>query len=184
MNKAVALIVLLLAAGALVAAYGRFSGAPKIDPTTVTSFEACAAAYPVMESYPRQCRTPDGRTFAEEIAVLPVYENASADDIVVDLPNPGGVTGKSFTVTGKARGPWFFEASFPVELQDAAGTVIATGIAQAGSDWMTTEFVPFTAPITAPETYIGPASLVLRRDNPSGEPERDAAVRIPITVEY
>ncbi len=36
---------------------------------TVSSFEDCAAAgYPVMESYPRQCRTPDGRNFTEETA--------------------------------------------------------------------------------------------------------------------
>jgi len=34
----------------------------------VGSFEECAAAgYPVMESYPRQCKTPDGRIFVEEI---------------------------------------------------------------------------------------------------------------------
>lgn len=34
----------------------------------IRSFEECAAAgNPVMESYPRQCRTPDGRTFTEEI---------------------------------------------------------------------------------------------------------------------
>lgn len=34
----------------------------------ITSFEECAAAgYPVMESYPEQCRTPDGRNFVREI---------------------------------------------------------------------------------------------------------------------
>ena len=34
----------------------------------ISNFEECAAAgYPVMESYPRQCRTIDGRTFVEEL---------------------------------------------------------------------------------------------------------------------
>jgi hypothetical protein len=34
----------------------------------ITDFEACVAAgYPVAESYPRQCRTSDGRVFVEEI---------------------------------------------------------------------------------------------------------------------
>lgn len=34
----------------------------------VTSFDECVrAGYPVMESYPRQCRTPDGRIFVEQI---------------------------------------------------------------------------------------------------------------------
>jgi len=37
-------------------------------PKAISSFEECVeAGYPVMESYPRQCRTPDGRTFVEEI---------------------------------------------------------------------------------------------------------------------
>lgn len=35
---------------------------------TIASFEACVAAgYPVMESQPRRCRVPDGRTFTEGI---------------------------------------------------------------------------------------------------------------------
>jgi putative hemolysin len=34
---------------------------------TVTSFDECAQYYPVMESYPRQCTTPDGQQFVEEL---------------------------------------------------------------------------------------------------------------------
>lgn len=34
----------------------------------ITNFEECATAgYPIMESYPEQCRTPDGRTFTRII---------------------------------------------------------------------------------------------------------------------
>jgi hypothetical protein len=29
----------------------------------IDTFEKCAAKYPVMTSYPEQCRTPDGRIF-------------------------------------------------------------------------------------------------------------------------
>ncbi|MCI0503718.1 hypothetical protein L0Y65_03325 [Candidatus Micrarchaeota archaeon] len=39
----------------------------------IDSFEECAAAgYPIMESYPRQCRGPDGRTFvsSEDMAAI------------------------------------------------------------------------------------------------------------------
>lgn len=36
------------------------------------SFNDCASAgFPIMESYPRQCRMPDGRVFVEEIVVPP-----------------------------------------------------------------------------------------------------------------
>lgn len=42
---------------------GQNGGVP-----TVSSFDECVrAGYPVMESYPRQCRTPDGRNFVEQI---------------------------------------------------------------------------------------------------------------------
>lgn len=41
-----------------------FSGCVQPDYSGIRSFEDCEkAGYPVMESYPRQCRTPDGRTF-------------------------------------------------------------------------------------------------------------------------
>lgn len=34
----------------------------------IRNFEECAAAgYPVMESYPEQCRTPDGRLFVRVV---------------------------------------------------------------------------------------------------------------------
>ncbi len=129
-------------------------------------------------------KTADKRpdVIPEEQAVF--YTNASSDNIVVELPFPGAVTGKEFSVIGKARGNWFFEASFPIELWDKDGKIIATGVAQAESEWMTTEFVPFKAEIKAPTSYIGPATLVLKKDNPSGLPENDASMAFGITVEY
>lgn len=112
------------------------------------------------------------------------YINASSDVVLVELPFPGAVTGKDFSVIGKARGMWFFEGSFPVELLDKDGKMISKGIAQAQSDWMTENFVPFKADITVPESYIGPATLVLKKDNPSGLPEHDGSISFGITVEY
>lgn len=36
--------------------------------TVITNFEQCAqAGYPILESYPEQCRTPDGRTFVKHV---------------------------------------------------------------------------------------------------------------------
>jgi hypothetical protein len=113
------------------------------------------------------------------------YTNATSDNIVVDLPFPDAVVGKEFSVLGKARGTWFFEASFPVELLDEDGNRLAQGIAQAQSDWMTTEFVNFKADLkVTDQNYIGPATLILHKDNPSGEASRDASVSFRINVEY
>ena len=112
------------------------------------------------------------------------YSNATADIITVELPFPGAVTGKQFSVIGKARGYWFFEASFPVQVLDKNGKLLTQGFAQAKDEWMTTDFVPFKADITIPETYTGPATLVLKKDNPSGLSEYDAFISFPFTIEY
>lgn len=151
----------------------------------ILSFKDCETAqFPVTEGKPRQCKTPDGRTFAEEIPEKITYLNATINNITVETPFPGAVTGKSFSVVGKARGTWFFEASFPVEVLDKNGNVLVVTPAQAQSEWMTENFVPFKVEMKVPDSYIGPATLVLNKDNPSGLPEHDASISFPITIEY
>lgn len=67
--------LLLIACVLAVAAYIIYEIAPHLAPASisvVTNFEECAAAgNPVMESYPRQCNTPDGQHFVEEIGEQP-----------------------------------------------------------------------------------------------------------------
>ncbi len=174
-------ILVLIIAGAWFG-LSRTIGNPSL---AVLSFEDCVKeGYPVMESHPRQCRTLDGRIYAEEIPEKITYFNATANNIMVELPFPGAVTGKDFSVIGKARGNWFFEASFPIEVLDKEGSLLTTGIAQAEGEWMTMDFVPFRADIKAPQSYIGEATLVLKKDNASGLPEHDASISFPITIEY
>lgn len=44
----------------------------KADPNAIDSFAACVdAGNPIMESYPRQCATRDGRTFTEPVELEP-----------------------------------------------------------------------------------------------------------------
>lgn len=84
---------------------------------------------------------------------------------------------------GEARGSWFFEASFPIVVTDWDGRIIAQGIAQAKSDWMTNDFVPFeaTIPFTVdPNVYSNRGAIILQKDNPSGLPQNDDALEIPI----
>jgi eight-cysteine-cluster-containing protein len=62
-------IVLAIIAGVLMkisSVAGQYRG------SSITSYEECVAAgNPVMESYPTQCRTPDGRTFVNPAQVEP-----------------------------------------------------------------------------------------------------------------
>jgi len=111
------------------------------------------------------------------------YKNASADLIEVESPLPNAVTGKDFSVIGKARGNYFFEASFPIDLLDKDGNILVQTYASAEGDWMTTDFVPFKSDIKIPTDYAGPATLVLKKDNPSDMRELDASISFPIIIE-
>jgi len=176
------LIILVVLVG--VVWYGFFR-AEKLSAPTILSFEDCVkAGYTIINGTHRQCKTPDGRTYAEEIPEKIVYKNSSADLIVIDMPFPGAVTGKTFKASGKARGNWYFEASFPVKVLDKDGKVIFQAPAQAKGEWMTTEFVPFEIEVKVPNTYIGPATLVFEKDNPSGLPEHEASASFLINIEY
>lgn len=149
----------------------------------ITSFTECEkAGYPIMESYPRQCKTTDGKTYIEQIAIKATYSNATKDLIVVDSPLPGQSVTKTFSVTGKARGTWYFEASFPIKVVDRDGTILFSAPAQAQGDWMTEDFAPFKVDITLKSTYTGEATLILNKDNPSGLSEKEASVSIPIKI--
>jgi hypothetical protein len=143
----------------------------------INSFEECVAAgNPVMESYPRQCNTADGKHFTENIG----NANELTDLIAVDSPRPNEAVKSPLTITGKARGTWYFEASFPIKIVDADNNVLGQISAQAQGDWMTEDFVPFSATLefAAPTTATG--SLLLNKDNPSGLPENDKQLIIPI----
>lgn len=115
--------------------------------------------------------------------LTPAYKNASSDKIYVTAPLPGAELGKNFKVTGQARGNWYFEASFPIEVLDKNGKQLVIKPVQAQGEWMTTEFVPFSVDVTIPGSYVGPATLVLHQDNPSGLPENEASMSFPITIE-
>ncbi len=108
-----------------------------------------------------------------------------ADKIILNSPLTNTTVNSPLLITGKARGSWFFEASFPIYLLDAHGNMLGQGIAQAQSDWMTSNFVPFEAIITftADPQIIGDAGmLVLQKDNPSGLPENDDALKVPVII--
>jgi hypothetical protein len=152
-----------------------FYVAEKRDLAKITSFEECAQnGFPLQESFPRQCMTPDGRSFVEKIE-KPVL-------ISVVTPKDQETIQSPLTVTGLAKGFWFFEASFPIELRGANDQVLSVGIAQAQGDWMTEEFVPFSATLTFKNTELQNGMLILRKDNPSGLPENDDAIRIPVVI--
>lgn len=110
-----------------------------------------------------------------------------ADLIRVTSLIPNEVIKSPMIINGEARGGWFFEASFPVSLVNWDGLIVADGVAEAQGDWMTSEFVPFTANLEFVNPYqvgdpdfMKKGTLILQKDNPYGLPENDDALEIPI----
>jgi Immunoglobulin-like domain of bacterial spore germination len=98
------------------------------------------------------------------------------------FPKPDEVVSSPLKISGQARGSWFFEGSFPVLLTAGDGTVIARGVATAKGDWMTQNFVSFSASLI----FIKPAGsnsgfLLFKKDNPSGLPQNDQSYKIPVS---
>jgi hypothetical protein len=123
-----------------------------------------------------------------EFAVCPEMNAAETNQMIqVNAPQSGQVISSPLQLTGEATGPWYFEASAPVELRDWQGNVIAQSYITAQGDWMVTNFVAFTGEITfnSPYTTGDPiaqqqGTLVFKKDNPSGEPQFDDQVVVPI----
>jgi len=136
-------------------------------------------------------RAPGDPMTAQPSVGVSKYFKVEGTTLEIDMSNlirltsplPQTEISSPVTITGEARGTWYFEASFPVVLTDWDGKIIAQGIAQAQSNWMTTDFVPFEATLTFTvdkNAYSNRGSLILKKDNPSGLPQNDDALEIPI----
>lgn len=117
----------------------------------------------------------------------PVMYTPDAAEQLIRVKEPGREQeiNAPLKITGEARGQWFFEADAPVVLTDWDGRILAEGYIQADGEWMTDEFVPFSGELefeqperSGPQSVRG--SLIIQRANPSGQPENDMAVEIPV----
>ncbi|PIP55506.1 MAG: hypothetical protein CO183_00890 [Candidatus Zambryskibacteria bacterium CG_4_9_14_3_um_filter_42_9] len=112
---------------------------------------------------------------------------SKSDLIVLEEPKPMATVSSPLIIHGQARGAWYFEASFPVTILDGNGNVLVRTFASAvldpndpNSTWMTEDFVPFESEISFDRPTTNSGTLVLEKDNPSGLPEHDDELRIPI----
>ncbi len=88
--------------------------APEPVVSTITSFEECkSAGYPIMESYPEQCRTPDGKLFVRDIK----KEDEKPTPVPKPTPTP---TYKNFDteVTMRITGRATYSDGFSVDVEE------------------------------------------------------------------
>lgn len=149
--------------------------------TVATSFEECVQlGFPVMESYPRQCRDDADNAFVEKIG----NELELADMIRVSSPRPNAVIEHPLKITGEARGYWFFEADAPVQLV-VGEQVIAEGYIQATDDWMTEDFVSFEGTLEYDFIHtkdVAGTLVLLQADPAGGEGGPKEKLEMPVIV--
>jgi hypothetical protein len=125
------------------------------------------------------CSPPAPPPPAPEPAAPAAIVEAPAVNVSAPLAN-ARVT-SPLIVEGDARGDWYFEAQFPLELRAADGTILAEAPARAQSDWMTEAPVPFRGELTFRVTQDTPATLVLQEDMP-GEGATPREITIPVAL--
>jgi hypothetical protein len=120
-------------------------------------------------------------TTTATITVTRAGGSATLGDMLrVDAPQPGQAVSSPLVVRGSARGPFYFEATFPVTLLDGNGQRLVQSYAQAQGEWMTNDWVPFTATLAFPAPTTATGTLVLENANPSGDPARALSRRIDV----
>ena len=132
------------------------------------------------------CTSSTGTQQSSESASSSAMSESSAqssvtsDMIHVTSPLANATLVSPFTVTGEAVGPWYFEASFPIVLLDGNGQQILATHANALSDWMTNDMVPFSSLLTFSKPSTTTGTLILKRDNPSDLTQNSQQIDIPI----
>ncbi|MCI0597503.1 hypothetical protein L0Y34_00280 [Candidatus Parcubacteria bacterium] len=81
------LVVSLVFGGAVGYFLGYDHGFERTKQANISSFAECAAAgYPIMESYPEQCLTPDGKHFVRDVTSEPEPAAPHQDGLYPEEP--------------------------------------------------------------------------------------------------
>ena len=109
-----------------------------------------------------------------------VYHSAHGIDIRIDAPLKDGRVASPLGIIGQVPGSWSFEASFPIVLQDDTGKTLAQTTGKVLGDWMTSELTPFSASLNFDQPTSATGQLILKKENPSGQADRDDQVVLPV----
>jgi hypothetical protein len=101
------------------------------------------------------------------------------DEILVLSPKQNELITSPLKISGQARGNWFFEASMPVKLFSDDNQLIVASSTQALDDWMTVKPVRFSSSLVF-STNATSGYLIIAKDNPSGLPQNDNSIKVPV----
>lgn len=168
------IVVVLLVIGV----YSSFYFYTREQYAKISTYEECVAGgFPILESYPSQCHVPNGKSFTQNIGNELEYSH----EFTLENPRPNQKISSPIEISGKARGIWYFEGSFSGELFDGNKKSLGTVILTAQGEWMTEDFVPFKGQLIFQNTATDKGELIIKNANPSGLPENEKTLTIPVT---
>ena len=105
---------------------------------------------------------------------IPKSRNDTLNDLIqITKPLSGQIIESPLKIEGVARGYWFFEANFGIELTDENYQQITETYATATGEWMTEDWVPFTSTLTFSKPKSKTGYLIFHKANPSGLAEHE-----------
>jgi hypothetical protein len=104
----------------------------------------------------------------------------ATDSLKLDNIMANQVVSSPLAIQGQAKGAWFFEGIFPIRIIDENKVELGRVQAKAVGDWMSSDFVSFTADLTFKNTTSTQGILIFERDNPSGLPQNAEQYMVPV----
>lgn len=95
-------------------------------------------------------------------------------------PKYASVVSSPLTIVGEISGGWYWEGSFRITLEDHDGVILSETVATATEAWTEEGLVPFTAVLMFDSDSRVSGTIVLIKENPSGLPENDDFIKIPV----
>lgn len=164
----------------------EFAACPETNNDCAKEGESIGAVYPGV--VPKKCCAglmsviPQGIVGTQGIC----QKIGIADKLMISSPEPDEKISSPVTVSGKAVGGWFFEASFPVEVYDSNNKLLGSSpvqfVPKSDSDtWMTSDFVDFKGEIKFSQPTTESGYILFKKDNPSGNSAMDESFKLRIT---
>jgi hypothetical protein len=136
--------------------------------------------------------TPEDETTLDETAVdglvvddesLVVPENTDspeADLFILNSPKANDTVKSPLSLSGTAKGNMFFEGQFDLRIEDSNGKELGASYATSTEDWMTENYIQFTANLEFETPTTASGNLILKNSNPSDLPEYVKELIIPV----
>ena len=102
------------------------------------------------------------------------------EGILISSPKAKQKIESPIIIKGQARGFWFFEAEFIVQVFDSNNFLLGQTILRAEDDWMTEEFVSFQGNLIFSQPSINKGFLKFLKNNPSGLAEHEKVFQVEV----